>query len=62
VFKKLENLPLHSQYIFSLLLFVVKYTDFINQENHSINTSYNTNLHIPMANLTAFKGELIFLE
>jgi hypothetical protein len=29
VFKKLENLPVHSQYIFSLLLFVVKYTQLI---------------------------------
>jgi len=62
VFKKLENLPVHSQYIFSLLLFVVKYTDLhtANQESHSINTRYNTNLHLPMANLTAFEGELIF--
>jgi len=30
------------------------------QEIHSINTRYNTNLHLPMANLTAFEGELIF--
>ena len=44
-FKKLENLPIQSQYIFSLLLFVVKYTDLYtaNEEIHSINTRHNTN-------------------
>jgi len=61
-FKKLENLPVHSQYIFPLLLCVVKYTDLYtaNQEIHSINTRYNTNLHLPMVNLTAFKGGAFF--
>jgi hypothetical protein len=38
LFKKLEILPLKSQYIFSLLLFVVNNTDLFwtNSENHNM--------------------------
>jgi len=57
LFKKLEILPFYSQYTFSLSMFVVKkrklYT--ANQGIHGINTRYNKNLHLPMANLTAFQ-------
>jgi hypothetical protein len=44
LFKKLKILPLPSQYIFSLLLFVIKNTDLFksNSEIHSINTRHRT--------------------
>jgi hypothetical protein len=56
LFKRLEILPLQSQYIFSVLLFVVKYKNLYttNQEIHNINTRSNINLHPPVCNLTVF--------
>ena len=57
LFKKLSILPLPCQYIFSLMMFVVK-----NQENfennssvHCINTRHRQNLHRPNANLSCFQ-------
>jgi len=49
VVKRLETLPLQSQYIFSVLLFVVKYKYLYatNQEIHNITTRSNTQLHPP---------------
>jgi hypothetical protein len=55
LFKSLNLLPLYS--IFSLLLFVVNNKDHYksNQEIHSFNTRYSTNLHLPTSNLTIFQ-------
>ena len=49
LFKKLGILPLISQYILSLLLFIVKNKALfqLNSEVHSINTRYKSNLHRP---------------
>ena len=60
LFKKLYSLPLQSQYIFSLLIFVVKNKDFFktNSEVHSFNTRSNCDLYIPVANLTVFQKEV----
>ena len=60
LFKRLEILPLQSQYIFSVLLFVVKNKDLYttNQEIHSINTRCTINLKPPVCNLTIPKGSL----
>ena len=57
LFKKLEILPLHSQYIFSVLLCVVKNKDLYtaNQEILIINTWFNMNLHPPTCNLIVFQ-------
>ena len=57
LFKGLEVLSLQSQYIFSVLLFVVKNIDLYttNQEIHNINTRSNINLHPPVCNLTLFQ-------
>jgi hypothetical protein len=54
LFKKLNILPLYSQYILSLLLFIVKNVDeFItNSEVHTINTRHRSDLHPPSINLT----------
>jgi hypothetical protein len=47
MFKKLKVLPLCSQYILSLSLFVVKNKDLFlsNSEIHTINTRNSNNLH-----------------
>ena len=57
LFKRLEILPLQSQYTFSVLLFVVKNKDLCttNQEIHNITTRLNTNLHPPVWHLTVFQ-------
>jgi len=55
--KRLEILPLQSQYIFSVLLFVVKNKDMYttNQEIRNITKRSNTNLHPPVCKLTVFQ-------
>ena len=54
LFKKLNILPLHSQYILSLLLFVVKNINMFkyNSMIHSFNTKQCSDLYQPLANLT----------
>jgi hypothetical protein len=61
--KKLGILPLQSQYIFSLLMCVVKNKDFFktNSDIHSFNTRFNHDLHIPVANLVSIsERSLVF--
>jgi hypothetical protein len=63
LFKKLKILPFQSQYIFSLLLFVVNNKEQFkfNSEIYSMNTRHNNNLHYPTCNLTVFqKGTYYF--
>ena len=63
IFKELKIVPLKSQYIFSLLLFVAKNRDLyeLNSEIHNTNTRFSSDLHNPTANLTAFqKGPFYF--
>ena len=57
LFKKLEILPLYSQYIFSLSIFVIKnrYLFSTNYRIHSVHTRFKTNLYPPIANLTKFQ-------
>ena len=57
LFRRLEILPLQSQYVFSILLFVVKNKDLCttNQEIHNITTRSNISLHPPLCNLTLFQ-------
>jgi hypothetical protein len=62
LFKDLKILPLHSEYIFSLSLFVVKNKDQSNQENHSINTIYSINLHLPTSSLAVYQRGLTIME
>jgi hypothetical protein len=61
-FKKLEILPLHSQYIFSLLIFVTnnKHLFTTNYQIHNIHTRLKTNLHLPIANLTKFQKRVYY--
>jgi len=62
LFKRLEILPLKSQYILSTLMFVVKNNKLFttNQEFHNINTRCNTNLHLPLCNLAIFQKGAYF--
>ena len=57
LFKKLEILPLYSQYIYSISIFVIKnkHLFYTNNQIHSIHTIFKTNLHPPTANLTKFQ-------
>ena len=56
-FKRLEILPLASQYILSLMLFVVKNEHFFisNSENHTKGTRQLNNLYHPITNFTAYQ-------
>jgi hypothetical protein len=63
LFKNLKILPLKSQYIFTLLLFVAENRDLYesNSEMHKFNTRFSSDVHTPTANLTAFqKGFFYF--
>jgi len=63
LFKHLQILSLPSQYILSLLVFVIKNRDFFqsNSEIHNLNTRFNRNLHLPSTNLYQFWKECCFL-
>jgi len=54
LFHQLRILPLPSQYIFSLLLFVAtnKKLFSLNSQIHDINSCHNNNLHLPLTGLT----------
>jgi hypothetical protein len=57
-------LPFYSQYIFSLMLFVVRNTRLyiINHETHGVNTRHNADFHFPTVRLTAFKEGAYFMR
>jgi len=60
--KKLEILPLYSQYIFSISIFSIKneHLFYTNNQIHCIHTRFKTNLHPPTANLTKFQKGVHF--
>ena len=62
LFKKLEILPLYSQYIFSLSVFVIKNKHLFsaNYQIHSVHTRFKTNLNPPIANLTKFQKRVYY--
>jgi hypothetical protein len=62
LYKKLQILPLPSQYIFSLLVSVNKNRScFIyNCEVHDNNTRHNHNLHLPSTNLSLVQKGVLF--
>ena len=55
LFKKLEILPLYSQYVFSIFVMKNKHLFYTNNQIHSIHPRFKTNLHPPTANLTKFQ-------
>jgi hypothetical protein len=63
LFKKLQILPLTSQCILPLLMFVVQNKVFFstNNENHNIDTRQRNNMYLPQANLTIYQKGAYFL-
>jgi hypothetical protein len=63
LFRELEILPLQSQYIFSLVMFMVNNKDLFkaNSELYSRNTRYNNKLHYPTCKLTVFQKGVYYL-
>ena len=63
LFRKLEILPLASQYIFSLMLFVVNNKSLFipNSLNHNINTRHITNFYQPIANFTVYQKGVYYM-
>jgi hypothetical protein len=59
LFKKLQILPLTSQYMLYLLMFVVKNKNIFSTsiENHNIDIRQRNNLYLPQANLTIYQKE-----
>jgi len=57
LFKSLNILPLQSQYIYSILLFITKNKDqfSLNSHIHAINTRHKNNLYVPAPNLTLYQ-------
>jgi hypothetical protein len=57
IFKELEILPLASQYIFSLSVFVLQNKTLFppNFDSHTIETRQRQNLFLPQANLTIYQ-------
>ena len=62
LYNQLQILTLPSQYIFSLLIFVVKNKDLFlfNSDIHTINTRNNSNLYMPNTNLTIFQKGVLY--
>jgi hypothetical protein len=60
--KNLKILPLKSQYISSLLLFVAKHRDLYksSSEIHNIYTRSSSDLYTPTANFTTFQKEPVY--
>jgi hypothetical protein len=62
LFKKLKILPVYSQYIFLLSIFVIKnkHLFYTNNQIHSVHTRFKTNPHPPTANLTRFQNGVYY--
>ena len=62
LFKKLQILPLTSQYMLSLLMFVVQNKNLFltNNENHNLDTRQRNNLYLPQANLTIYQKDAYY--
>jgi hypothetical protein len=62
-FRKFYALPLYSQYIFSMLLFIVKNRPLFNtnSELHNFSTRTSHDLHSRTANLTLFQKGVYYL-
>jgi len=63
LFKKLQILPLTSQCILSLLMFVVQNKNLFltNSENNNLDTRQRNNLYLPQANLTIYQKGAYYL-
>ena len=55
LFKKLQILPLTSQYLLILLMFVVQNNNLFSTKNHNIDTRQRNVLYLPQANLIIYQ-------
>jgi len=57
LFKELKILPVTSQYILSLVLFVTDNNSYLMRysEKYNINTGHNSYLHLPQKNLAVYQ-------
>jgi hypothetical protein len=63
LFKKLQILPLTSQYMLFLLMFVVQNNFFsTNNDNHNLDTRQRNNSFLPQANLTIYQKGAYYLR
>jgi len=62
VYKQLQILTLHGQYVYSLLMFVSKFRELFlsNSDIHDRNTQYNLNLHHPSTNLKLVQRGVLY--
>jgi hypothetical protein len=62
LFKQLNILPLQSQYIFSLMMFVARNKELfvVNANVHNFPTRSHKDLHLPIANLSVFQKGVYF--
>jgi hypothetical protein len=62
LFRQLEILPLKSQYIFSILLFVLKNRSFFitNYDRHNVQTRHCINLYFPTSSLTLYQNGVYY--
>jgi len=63
LFKKFQILPLKSQYMLSLLMFVVqnKTLFLTDTENYILDARQRNNLHLPQANLSIYQKGACYL-
>jgi hypothetical protein len=63
LFFKLEILPLPSQYMLSLLLFMMRSKNLFstNSEIYHVNTRQQANLHLPSVNVTKYQKGVYYL-
>jgi hypothetical protein len=62
LFNQYQILTLPAQYIFSLVMFVVKFKDFFqsNSEIHDLNTRFRSDLHFPTTNLSLVQRGVVY--
>jgi len=62
LFKNLKILPIMSQYIFSIMMFIIqhKHHFIVNSAIHNINTRQQSNFHQPAPNFTGFKHGIYY--
>jgi hypothetical protein len=58
--RKMEILTLHSQYLYSLIIFTVENNNqsSFNKDIHLHNTRHNTNIHLPIVNLSTKRAPI----
>jgi hypothetical protein len=61
-FKIMKILPFYSQYIFTILIYIInnRHLFITNQEVHNINTRSSLKFHVPGSNLTKFQKSVYY--